>query len=67
MGLPAKAPGQRASIVVPDMTRRALHWLQWGTDGQWREMSDLMALPARVERMSAGSGGACLQMEDGLW
>ncbi len=65
--LPPKAPGQRASIVVPDMTRRALHWLQWGTDGQWREMSDLMALPARVERMTAEPGAACLQMEDGLW
>ena len=65
--LPPKSVGQRASMVVPDMTRRALHWLQWGTDGQWREMSDLMALPAKVERMTAAPGGACLLMADGSW
>ena len=65
--LPPKAPGQRASIVVPDMTRRGLHWLQWDTDGQWREMSGLMALPARVERMTPVPGGACLQMAGGEW
>ena len=65
--LPPKAAGQRASMVVPDMTRRALHWLQWGADGQWREMSDLMALPGKVERMTAVPGGACLQMADGSW
>ena len=65
--LSPQASGQRASIVVPDMTRRALHWLQWGADGQWREMSDLMALPAKVERMTAAPGGSCLQMDDGSW
>ncbi len=65
--LPPKSPGQRASIVVPDMTRRALHWLQWGADGKWLEMSDLMALPTRVERMTAAPDGACLQMDDSSW
>ena len=68
--LPPKAPGQRASMVVPDMTRRALHWLQWGTDGQWRELSGPMALPATVERMTAAPDtpfGACLQTADGSW
>ena len=61
------APAQRASIVVPDMTRRALHWLQWGADGQWRDMSDLITLPARVERMTVAPGGSCLQMDDSSW
>ncbi len=71
--VPPKVPGQRASIVVPDMTRRALHWLQWGPAGtassknQWNEMSDLMALPALVERMLPAPQGACLQMSDGGW
>lgn len=65
--LPPKAPGQRASIVVPDMTRRALHWLQWGGANQWNEMSDLMALPAKVERMLPTPDGACLYMADGSW
>lgn len=65
--LQPKVPGQRATIVVPDMTLRALHWLQWGTDGQWREMSDMMALPAAVERMTATPFGACMQMADGSW
>ena len=65
--LPPKAPGQCASIVVPDMTRRALHWLQWGGGSQWSEMSDLMALPALVERMLPLPGGACLHMADGSW
>ena len=65
--LPPKTPAQRASIVVPDMTRRALHWLQWGADGKWLEMADLMALPARVERMTAAPDGACMQMDDSSW
>lgn len=68
--LPPVAPGQRASIVVPDMTRRALHWLQWSPRGeanQWSEMSDLMALPAKVERMLSTPDGACLYMADGSW
>ena len=65
--LPSKVPGQGASIVVPDMTRRALHWLQWGGAGQWNEMSDLMALPEKVERILPAPGGACLQMADGSW
>ncbi len=71
--VPPKGPSQRTSIVVPDMTRRALHWLQWGPAGatssknQWNEMSDLMALPALVERMLPAPQGACLQMSDGAW
>ena len=64
---------ERSSIIVPDMTRRALHWLQWGADPQkpatqqWKEMSDLMALPARVERITPVQDGACLLMSDGTW
>lgn len=65
--LPPPALGQRASVVVPDMTRRGLHWLQWGADGQWREMADLLTLPDRVERMAATPGGACMQLADGSW
>jgi hypothetical protein len=37
------------------------------TDGQWREMADLMALPAKAQRMTAAPSGACLQMTVGLW
>lgn len=57
--------GRRPTIVVPDMTRRALHALRWDAPGQWTEMADLKALPSRVERLLPLPQGACATLEDG--
>jgi len=58
-------PGQRPTIVVPDMTRRALQALRWDAPGQWTELADLKPLPAVVERLSPLPQGACATLADG--
>jgi hypothetical protein len=58
-------PGLRPTIVVPDMTRQALHALRWEAPGQWRELADLMPLPGTVERLSPTPDGACAVLADG--
>lgn len=59
-------PGLRPTIVVPDMTRQALHALRWEAPGQWHELADLMPLPGTVERLSpTPDGGACAVLSDG--
>jgi hypothetical protein len=66
-------PGVRPTVIVPDMTLRALHALRWeasdvkGTTGRWKELADLMALPARVQRMLPTPGGACVLLADNTW
>lgn len=60
-----QAAGQRPTVVVPDMTLRALHALRWDAPGRWTELSDVMPLPGRVERLSPAPGGACATLEDG--
>jgi hypothetical protein len=60
-------PGTRPTIIVPDMSFKALHALRWVEPGQWKELADVMALPARVQRMLPAPGGACVLLADGKW
>ncbi|MGA8514698.1 MAG: VCBS repeat-containing protein [Burkholderiaceae bacterium] len=66
-------PGLRPTVVVPDMTLTALHALRWEksdlqtSSGRWKELADVMALPARVQRMTPMPGGACVLLADGSW
>lgn len=57
--------GQRPTVVLPDMTLRALHALRWEAPGRWRELSDVMPLPGRIERLAPVPGGACVTLDDG--
>lgn len=58
-------PDTRPTIIVPDMTRRALHALRWDAPGQWKELADLMPLAGRIERLSPLPDGACATLSDG--
>jgi len=58
-------PGHRPTIVLPDMTRRALHALRWDPPGQWTELADLKPLPDVVERLVPLPDGACATLADG--
>ncbi|MDO8888874.1 VCBS repeat-containing protein [Hydrogenophaga sp.] len=58
-------PGLRPTIIVPDMTRQALHALRWEAPGQWHELADLMPLPGTVERLTPAPDGACAVLADG--
>jgi hypothetical protein len=64
-------PGTRPTVVVPDMTRRALHALRWETMGgkaQWKELADVKPLPGRVVYLMPSTGAsACAQLMDGSW
>lgn len=64
-------PGQRPTVVVPDMSRRALHALRWEIiDGkaQWKELADVKPLPGRVNYLMPLTGSsACAQLSDGSW
>lgn len=60
-------PGLRPTVIVPDMTQRALHALRWDAPGQWKELAEPTPLPARVERITALPGGACAMLADGSW
>ena len=57
--------GKRPTIIVPDMSRRALHALRWDAPGQWTELSDVHPLPGLVERLTPLPGGACATLADG--
>jgi len=57
--------GQRPTVVVPDMTLRALHALRWDAPGRWTELGDVMPLPDRIERLSPLQGGACATLANG--
>ncbi len=66
-------PGLRPTVIVPDMSLKALHALRWeasdvqGATGRWKELADVMALPARVQRMLPIPGGACVLLADTTW
>jgi len=66
-------PGQRPTVIVPDMSLKALHALRWeGTaaSGRFKELADVMALPARIERITRlpdAPGAACLLLADATW
>jgi hypothetical protein len=66
-------PGQRPTVVVPDMTRRALHALRWESMNgkvQWKELADVKPLPGRVTYLMPAAHSpsvACAQLADGNW
>ncbi len=64
-------PGQRPTVVVPDMSRRALHALRWEVingKAQWKELADVKPLPGRVTYlMPASASSACALLSDGSW
>ncbi len=59
--------GKRPTVVVPDMSQRALHALRWEAPGQWKELADLMPMAARAERLTPLPDGACVGLSDGSW
>ena len=66
-------PGLRPTIIVPDMSLKALHALRWegsGANGKFKELADVMPLPARVQRISLlpdTPGTACVLLADNTW
>ncbi len=60
-------PGTRPTVIVPDMSLKALHALRWEAPGQWKELADVKPMPARVQRMLPAPGGACVLLADGNW
>jgi hypothetical protein len=62
-----QSPTVRPTVIVPDMSLKALHALRWQANGQWMELSDVMALPAKVERLTPLKGGACALLADQTW
>lgn len=58
-------PGERPTIILPDMSRRALHALRWDAPGQWTELADLKPLPGLIERLTPHPSGACATLDDG--
>jgi hypothetical protein len=60
-----QSPGLRPTIIVPDMTRQALHALRWEAPGQWHELADLKPLAGTVERLTPLPDGACAVLSDG--
>ena len=66
-------PGQRPTIIVPDMSLKALHALRWdgnGANGKFKELADVMQLPARMQRITAipdTPGSACVLLADNTW
>lgn len=58
-------PGHRPTVLVPDMSLRALHALRWDDPGRWTELGDARPLPGRIERLSPLPGGACALLDDG--
>ena len=66
-------PGQRPTIIVPDMSLKALHALRWegsGANARFKELADVMPLPARVQRitlMPDTPGSACVLLADNTW
>jgi hypothetical protein len=58
-------PDTHPTIVVPDMTRHALHALRWETPGVWRTLMDPVPLAGRVERLELrADGSACATLAD---
>jgi hypothetical protein len=66
-------PGQRPTIIVPDMSLKALHALRWegsGATAKFKELADAMPLTARVERITPipdTPGAACVLLTDNTW
>lgn len=63
-GSPSPA-AERPTVILPDMTRRALHALRWDAPGQWTRIAESVPLPGLVERLTPLSGGACAVLANG--
>ena len=59
--------GTRPTIIVPNMQLKALHALRWEAPGQWKELSDVMPLPATVQTITPVTGGGCIQLTNATW
>lgn len=57
--------GKRPSLMVPDMTRKALHALRWNALGQWAELPNPVPLPGTIEKLTRTEQGACATLADG--
>jgi hypothetical protein len=68
-----RLPGQRPTVIVPDMGRRALHALRWeasGATSDWKELADVKPLPGRITYLMTAApspNAACAQLTDGSW
>ena len=66
-------PGQRPTIIVPDMSLKALHALRWdgsGAAARFKELAEVVPLPARVQRITLlpdTPGTACVFLADNTW
>ena len=66
-------PGLRPTIIVPDMSLKALHALRWegtGANARFKELADVMPLPARIQRITLvpdTQGVACVLLADGTF
>jgi FG-GAP-like repeat len=66
-------PDARPTVIVPDMSLKALHALRWegnSTNGKFKELADVMAMPARIERITLlpdAPGTACVLLADATW
>ena len=66
-------PGQRPTIIVPDMSLKALHALRWegsGETAKFKELADVMPLPVRIQRITlipSTPGTACVLLADNTW
>lgn len=58
-------PGQRPTILIPDMQLQTLQALRWDMPGRWQEAALPLSLPSRVQRFTPLSDGGCLQLTDG--
>jgi FG-GAP-like repeat len=67
MAVIVQLPQTRPTIIVPDMSLKALHALRWQANGQWMELSDVMPLPAKVDRLTPIKSGACALLADQSW
>jgi hypothetical protein len=59
--------GLRPTIIVPDMQLKAVHALRWEAPGQWKELADVKALHATVQRITPAPGGGCVLLTDASW
>jgi hypothetical protein len=57
---------QAPTILVPDMSLRALHALRWQS-GKWMELSDVKPLPSAVQKLVPMANGACALLVDQTW
>ena len=66
-------PGQRPTVIVPDMSLKALHALRWegsGATAKFKELADVIPLPARIQRIVSlpdTAGAACVLLADNTW